>query len=118
MADAPNYPIRTQEGKVWLSGIRHFNPNNFVPELDFERYRYVLAHVPDERFLLPFSLALGECGRPVAYFQPFALIESRCLKFAMDTPEPPLPENRPKTLGWRLRHLPAQPPPPSQFHRP
>jgi hypothetical protein len=107
-ADTPQMPVRTRAAVAWFSGIRFQNPNNFVPELDLERYRYLLAHVPDERFLHPFSLALGDCGRPVAYVKPFALVESRCLKYGLNDPEPALPKIRPKTLGWRLRQLQAQ----------
>jgi len=107
-ADIPQSPVRIRASAAWFSGIRFQNPNNFVPELDFERYRYLLAHVPDERFLRPFSVVLGDCGRPVAYVKPFALVESRCLKYGLDEPEPVLPRIRPKTLGWRLRQLQAQ----------
>lgn len=104
ISDVPQSPIQTRASTSWASGMRHHNPNNFVPEMDLARYRYVLVHVPGEKFLGPLAAAMAPCGQPRAYVHPFALIESNCLTVPIYASEPPLPANRPKTLGWRLRN--------------
>jgi hypothetical protein len=90
---------------AWFrSGIRLHNPENLIPEVDLARYRYLLVTLREEAMVPLLTHSLGECARLVAYAEPFALYESRCLRAALTTPEEPLPVRHPKTLGWRLRH--------------
>jgi hypothetical protein len=103
-ADAPQYPVRTRDEATWPSGLRFANPTNLVPEIDLARYGYLLVVVPEERFVAPLAAALGACARPVAYDAPFALFASRCVRLPLSAPEAPLPPDRPRTVGWRLRH--------------
>ena len=103
-ADAPQYPVRTRDAASWPSGLRFANPANLVPEIDLARYGYLLVLVPAEHFVAPLAVALGACARPIAYEAPFALFASRCLRLPSSAPEPPLPADRPRTVGWRLRH--------------
>lgn len=103
-ADAPQYPIRTREEATWASGLRFANPTNLVPEIDLARYSYLLVVVPEERFVAPLTVALGQCAAPLAYDAPFALFASRCVRERLNAPEGPLPPDRPRTVGWRLRH--------------
>lgn len=104
--DVPQCVLRVRDEASWYrSDLRIQNPRNFIPEIDFTRYRYLVVAVPEDAMVPALVRALGPCGDIVDYQAPIALFESRCLAASPTTPDAPLPPTYPKTLGWRLRHL-------------
>lgn len=107
-AELPHSTVRIREEFSWNdSGLRFHNPNNFVPEFDLARYRYLLVGLRDLEGLPILTSALGPCARLAGTAAPYALYESTCLRFPLASGDRPLPTERPPTLGWRLRQLGA-----------
>ncbi|MDO9022497.1 MAG: hypothetical protein Q8S73_27080 [Deltaproteobacteria bacterium] len=105
-ASLPQMPVRFRPGMAWeASAYRLREPTDFIPEVDFRRFRYALVRVPDARTLARLPAAMGPSGRQIAVSGAWALFESQLPVLPLTAPDPPgVPAGIP-AIGWRLRAL-------------
>lgn len=111
-AALPQMPVRFRPGLAWeTTGYRLREPTDFIPEVDFRRFRYALVRVRDARTLARLPAAMGPAGRQVAVSGAWALFESQLPVVPLTAADTPgVPMGLP-TFGQRLRALAGAPAP-------
>lgn len=105
-AQLPQYPVRFRPGTSWaVAHMRLSTPQDLVPEVDLQRFRYVLVDLPSPEALPLVTLALGDSVSLRGTSGEWALFESRLPTIPLDAPEAPLPPVHGTTLGERIQRV-------------
>lgn len=91
-AALPQYPVTFAPGAAWTrTSERLVEPLNFIPSVDFRRFRYVLVRLPEHEMLAPLAGAMAPWGAAVASCERWTLFESRVPVSPATAPEEGLP---------------------------
>lgn len=102
-AALPQYPVAFAPNVEWTrTSERLVEPLNFIPSVDFRRFRYVLVRLPEHEMLAPLATAMAPWGAAVASCERWTLFESRVPVSPTTAPEEPLPMPPQPTISQLL----------------
>jgi hypothetical protein len=80
-----------------------YDSYGFRPDVDCDRYRYILAHVPGGAFDEIAKRAFAPDAKPLAENGEWLLLESTHYRVPMTAPDGPLPKPAPPSLRKRMK---------------
>ncbi len=99
----PQFPVRTRQDYLWArTRVRLMHPQDFIPTLDFQRFRYVVVRTTRRHDLAALTRAMAPEGRLVLRSGRWMLYASTLPVLPLTAREPDLPPRRPPSLGARI----------------